>query len=86
MDRTPSFKSHKTLGMAKAALSNNGRNKAWWIYHLVDEQWVEYLHLPEGWDRSNELWTDPKHGKSVRPVSNRAVEQAIASIMGIGKK
>jgi hypothetical protein len=72
--------------MAKAALSNNRRNEAWWIYRLVDDQWVEYLHLPRGWDHSHELWTNPKHGKAVKPVSSRAVDRAIASIMSTASK
>lgn len=86
--RSPRFKNHKTLGMAKAALTNGmrGRNRYdWWIFRLIEGEWVEYVHLPAGWDHSHPLWTDPKHGPKGKPVSERAVDKAIASIMNVGK-
>jgi hypothetical protein len=94
--RSPSFKMHNSLGMAKNAVSAKGHIRGSgrteleeaWVYSLAvinDEvQWVERFHILAGDIKEDHpFWKVKPKG---RPVSEAAVAAAIASITGVSER
>lgn len=95
-ERSPQFKMHNHLGLAKNALSGrplrsaHSRNHEYpleggyvyeWVADEEGEGWVERFHIPRGAYKSDEpLWRFTERARKARPVSQKAINDAIASI------
>lgn len=93
MHRSPKFKTHKHLGMAKnaiAAKASHGRNRVTkcdsWVYEFDFEAglWREVAHIPSGTLLDTDPWYSVK--QSSKPASlgpsEGSIDAAIASIVG----
>jgi hypothetical protein len=100
-DRSPQFKLHNTLGMAKNALSSkylprgttrrDAKNRVEWplaggyVYEWVvddlGEGWVERFRvMPGDFKADHPLWKFTETPRPMRPVSQKAIDEALASI------
>lgn len=90
--RIPQFKTHSSLAYARSSIRGISRydrprnasvTPETFIYEWVDGDWTERWHLDKGpIDATHEFWALKENKKKVRPVSEKAVAAAIASILG----
>lgn len=89
LDRTPQFKTHRTAGQAKNALTlvfrSNGASHPAWVYEWVSdeygERWVERWHIAVGDRKDGHPLYAQRISNKPKEVSAKAVDAAIASIV-----
>ena len=88
--RSPQFKTHSSLGMTKTACSYIMRGTPEvatvdvYVYEWDPDacRWVERFHIPEGLRKDDAPIYKLKAMKAVKPPSDKALNAAIASIVG----
>lgn len=88
-NRSPQFKTHSSLGIAKNAISaregyRNGMNADCYVYRWCDEGWWEEVHhLPRGSNKKDHPLFQKvvPRKRAIKGPSPKAVDAAIASIM-----